>query len=215
MPEENSTKRERFFEYFTAILLGLTTVFGALAAYYNTLWSGSSNEGFVKSVITMSESNAGYLLLFNKETDIKLERISDDIYYAEWKRSIWNKDPDSAYFFDKLHPASREDILKGNTDFPTTAVYKKAQQDTAFLQEIYLSSDSAQKAASVQMETAQKEGKHGDDFTLITVLYTVVLFFAGFASLRSSMRMKMIYLSCATLVFAGTTVLFFILPFPG
>lgn len=215
MSEETSSGREKFLEYFTAVLLGLTTTLGAVAAYYNSLWSGSSNESFVKSIMTMNDANSTALAGFSKQTEIKLDRITDDIYYVEWKRAHWNKDPDTAYFFSKLSPESQADIRGGITQLDCTYVFQKMREDTLYIDRINMLADSVSDEATKQIGLAQAEGKHGDDFTLITVLYTVVLFFAGFASLRSSMRMRLIYIVCATLVFTGTTILFFTLPFPS
>jgi len=214
MAEEES-KRDRFIEYFTAILLGLTTTLGALAAYYNSQWSGSSNENFIHSVINMNDANAGYLSVINKQTDNKLDEMKNDIYYVQWKNLSKAKDLDSVYFFSRLDTAFQSDLTLGATSFETSRYGISIHAKEIELNEVILASDSTYKEALVKLETGQKEGKNGDDFTLITVLYTVVLFFAGFASLKSSPRLKMIYLICASTVFAGTTVWFCMLPFPS
>jgi len=216
MEEANESRGERYLEYFTAILLGLTTTLGAVAAYYNTLWSGSANENFIHSVMNMNDANAGYLAVMNRATDNKLDEMKNDIYYVQWRNMREKKDADSAYFFSGLDTAFQNDLLHADAaDFATSRYGKMMQERANELQVIYAASDSASKAALQKLEAGQKEGKHGDDFTLITVLYTVVLFFSGFASLRSSARLRMIYIVCATAVFVGTTVWFFMLPFPS
>ncbi|MBC7863234.1 MAG: hypothetical protein IAF38_09680 [Bacteroidia bacterium] len=214
MSEEKSSKAEKFIEYFTAILLGLTTTFGALAAYYNSKWSGSSNENFVKSTISTSEASAGLLTSLNLSIIHRMDAITDDIYYTEWKRNYREKDPDTSYFFSMMSPERQTDLVKGTPDLAETEVYKKQKADGDSVQLMLASCDSMFKVSENQMKVAQTEGGTGDDFTLITVLYTIVLFFAGFSSLKISGRLKLIYIVCAVLVFGVTTFMFFQLPFP-
>lgn len=207
---------EKFLEYFTAVLLGLTTTLGAAAAYYNSLWSGSSNENFIHAVMNMNEANAGYLAVMNRATDNKLDEMKNDLYYVQWRQMREQKDADSAYFFSGLDTSFQSDLLHADAvDFASSRYGKMIEARNVELHHIIAAADSTSKSGLQKLEAGQKEGKHGDDFTLITVLYTVVLFFAGFASLRSSTRLRMIYLVCATTVFIGTTIWFLMLPFPS
>ena len=213
MSEEKENRREKLIENFTAVLLAITTTFGAWAAYYSTLWGGKANEQSVQSIMTLSNSNTSYLEALSDLSNTKLDEMKDDIFYLEWKQMITNKDPDSAYYFGRLNPALQEDILKKTSD--STNKYDATLAENYNLINAKLaSSDSVYAQAISTMESGQKAGGEGDRFTLITVLYTIVLFFAGLASLKTSHRLKLIYLVCSSLVFIGTTVFFFTLPFP-
>lgn len=213
MSEDQSSKREKLIENFTAFLLAITTTFGAWAAYNSTLWGGKSNEQFVKSIMTLSNSNTSYLEALSDLSNTKLDEMKDDLFYIEWKLMIAGKDPDSAYYFGRLNPSLQEDILKKTSD--STNKYEATLAETYNLINAKLaSSDTVYAKAIATMESGQKAGGEGDNFTLITVLYTIVLFFAGLASLKTSHRLKLIYFACSSLIFIGTSIFFFSLPFP-
>jgi hypothetical protein len=210
----DESRKEKFIENVTAILLAFTTTFGAWSAYHNSLWGGKSNEKFIQSIMTLSNSNTSYLESLSDLSNTKLDEMKDDIFYVEWKNMVAQKDPDSAYYFSRLNPSLQTDILNG-TSASTNRYEAEMVEMYKLINEKLAASDSVYTEAIVQMGEGQKAGEHSDDFTLITVLYTIVLFFAGFASLKTSTRLKLIYLSCALVVFIGTTVFFFTLPFSG
>lgn len=211
MSEKN--EKSDVYEIFTTIIIGLATVLGALCAYYSSLWSGDSQTSYIQAINNQSVANTQYLEVLNDYTQFEMNEFKDDIIYAEWKKHLKSGDADADYYFSKLSEGFQKDLQEDAEDISN---YEKQQE--AALEDImtrFLQSDSLSQQARTIMEKGQKAGGYGDKFTFATVLFTVVLFFGGLASLKTKKHLKKVYLILAMIVFVFASITFLQTPFPG
>ena len=167
--------------------------------------------GFNKAIMTMSESSTSYLDALNDYTQFTLEDFKDDMIYMQWKKAEKTGDPDADYLFSKLSEALQKD-LQADTD--QGELDKAYEERIGNIMQTMESSDSNYGIAQMQMEEAQKANEYGDGFTFATVLFTIVLFFAGMCSLAKSWNLKLAYIGAAGLMFIYSIIKFVTIPFP-
>ncbi|MBU43692.1 MAG: hypothetical protein CMN76_10760 [Spirochaetaceae bacterium] len=73
--------------------------------------------------------------------------------------------------------------------------------------------DNLAKEAQAKMEEGIKANQTGDAFTLITVYFTIALFFAGLAAVLRDERSRLILLGLSSVVFLFSLVRMLLLPF--
>lgn len=76
-----------------------------------------------------------------------------------------------------------------------------------------LGGDTLAKEGDQKMEEASQANKLGDSFTLLTVFFTIGLFFAGLAAVLKVVSTRLTFVGLSTLVFVGTLVRMFFLKF--
>lgn len=207
------SEKSDVYEIFTTIIIGLATVLGALCAYYSSLWSGDSQTKYIQAINGQSTSNTQYLEVLNDYTQFEMNEFKDDIIYAEWKKHLKAGDPDADYYFSKLSEGFQKDLQE---DAENISNYEKQQEEA--LEDImarFHQSDSLSQQSKQNMEEGQKAGSYGDKFTFATVLFTVVLFFGGLASLKTKKHLKKVYLGLSLIVFILASITFLQAPFPG
>ncbi len=194
-PHEKATK----LEIIITIFLGITTVLGAFAAYCSALWGGEMQTSYTQSVTVTNHSNTIYLEALSDLNSFQMNDMKDDIIYSQWKDNSAKGDvEDAAYFFTKLSPGFQKDLLDDPKD---VSEYEKEQ--AAHLDSINATMDESDvlyDSAKVLLEKGNNANRFGDDFTLCTVLFTVVLFFLGLASLKKHSAMQKTYVILAAVL---------------
>ncbi len=206
---EKATK----LEVIITILLGVTTILGAFAAYCSALWGGEMQNSYTSSVTVTNHANTVYLEALNDLTAFEMNDMKDDIMYTQWKDNSEKGDVEDAnYYFSKLSDGLQKDLSDNPKDVSEYDKEQAANLDSinARLDESVHMSDSAK----TLMSKGNSANKYGDDFTLCTVLFTVVLFFLGLASLKSRSQLQKTYviISCAILVLSLIRMV--TIPFP-
>lgn len=205
---EKSTR----IEITITVLLGIVTILGALAAYFSALWGGEQNSNYIKSVAEKNRSSTIYLDAMNDLTSFQMSDMKDDMIYSEWKQHMEKGDPDASYYFTKLSEGLQKDLADDPKD---VSQYDKEQEQ--MLAEIGGRIDESEKIgneADVLMQKGQDANKFGDGFTLCTVLFTVVLFFLGLASLKTKESIQKSYVIIAVVVMVLSIIRFVTIPFP-
>lgn len=206
---EKATK----LEVIITILLGVTTILGAFAAYCSALWGGEMQNSYTSSVTVTNHANTVYLEALNDLTAFEMNDMKDDIMYTQWKDNSEKGDVEDAnYFFSKLSEGLQKDLSDNPKD---VSEYDKEQAANlnginARLDESVHMSDSAK----TLMTKGNSANKYGDDFTLCTVLFTVVLFFLGLASLKTRSTMQKTYVMIASIILVLSLIRMVTIPFP-
>lgn len=206
---EKATK----LEVIITILLGVTTILGAFAAYCSALWGGEMQNSYTSSVTVTNHANTVYLEALNDLTAFEMNDMKDDIMYTQWKDNSEKGDVEDAnYFFSKLSEGLQKDLSDNPKDVSEYDKEQAANLDSinARLNESVHMSDSAK----TLMTKGNSANKYGDDFTLCTVLFTVVLFFLGLASLKTRSTMQKTYVMIASIILVLSLIRMVTIPFP-
>lgn len=200
-------------EVIITILLGITTILGAFAAYCSALWGGEMQNSYTSSVTVTNHGNTIYLEALSDLNSFEVNDMKDDIIYSEWKENTEKGDAeDAAYFFTKLSPGLQKDLSDDPKD---VSEYDKEQ--AAYLDSIMARLGDAEHyndSAKVLMTKGNSANKYGDDFTLCTVLFTVVLFFLGLASLKTHSVMQKTYVIISVVILVLSFIRMVTIPFP-
>ena len=219
-PQDKAARWKKYIEYISVGLIGVATIFGALAAYYSTIWSGESISKYNSGIMTMSDSNTGYLEYLNEYTTSELTAFKDDVLYLEWKKLYDIGDPDAEYVFSRLSEGLQEDLTlsleSGDSDTGSFESSEAAEWEAKYAQmdEMFAYSQEQFGQATELMEKGEMYNQYGDSFTFSTVLFTIVLFFAGLSSTANRIQIKGIYISCAFVLFVYAIIKMFMIPLP-
>ncbi len=206
---EKATK----LEIIITVLLGISTVLGAFAAYCSALWGGEMQTSYTQSVTVTNHGNTIYLEALSDLNSFEVNDMKDDIIYSQWKDNTEKGDiEDAAYFFTKLSPGLQKDLADDPKD---VSEYDKEQAATLDSIMARMSeSDHMNDSAKVLLTKGNSANKYGDDFTLCTVLFTVVLFFLGLASLKTHSAMQKTYVILGVVILVLSLVRMVTIPFP-
>jgi hypothetical protein len=204
-------KHDKYDLYIT-IILGLATLCGATAAYFSALWGGELQTSYTLAVNYRQEANTLYLDAANQKEDMEFSSFKDDMFYIEWKNNVEKGDPDADYYFSQLseeYQADLKDTAGGETNYETGL--KSRLED---LEATFDTADSLFDLSEQQLTYGQTANKNGDQFTLATVLFTIVLFFGGLAGLKATENYKRYYLIIAAVVFVLSLIKMLTSTFP-
>jgi len=210
---EKEPEKATKLEVIITILLGATTILGAFAAYCSALWGGEMQNSYTSSVTVTNHANTVYLEALNDLTAFEMNDMKDDIMYTQWKDNSEKGDVEDAnYFFSKLSEGLQKDLSDNPKDVSEYDKEQASQLDSinARLDESVHMSDSAK----TLMTKGNMANKYGDDFTLCTVLFTVVLFFLGLASLKSKSTMQKTYVIISCVILILSLIRMVTIPFP-
>jgi hypothetical protein len=211
--EKPVSEKASKIEIAITILLGITTILGAFAAYCSALWGGEMQTNYSSSITVTNHANTFYLEALNDLTSFEMNDMKDDIIYTQWKNNLKKGETEDArYYFSKLSLGLQKDLSDDPKDVSEYSKEQAAELDgiNARLKTSELMTDSAK----TLMEKGNKANKVGDDFTLCTVLFTVVLFFLGLASLKTRSTIRSTYVILAVVILVLSFVKLMMIPFP-
>lgn len=207
--DEKATK----IEIAITVLLGVATVLGALAAYFAALWGGNQQSSYAQSISETNHANTVYLEALNELSQYEIDELSDDVVYSEWKENTEKGDQlDAEYFFSKLSVSLQKDLQDNPEDL--TEYTKEMTEKEKSIMMRFQEADTLFNSADELMKKGNEANGYGDDFTLCTVLFTVVLFFLGLASLKTKESLQKAYLGIGSVILVITVIRMLTLPFP-
>ncbi|HRE41676.1 MAG TPA: hypothetical protein PLG90_10100 [Ignavibacteria bacterium] len=207
--DEKATK----LEVIITVLLGVATVLGALAAYFAALWGGNQQSSYAQSISETNHANTVYLEALNELSQFEIDELSDDVVYSEWKENLEKGDIiDAEYFFSKLSESLQKDLQENPNDL--TEYEKEMIEKEKSIRARFEEADERFDSADELMKKGNEANGYGDDFTLCTVLFTVVLFFLGLASLKTKESLQKAYVGIGGFILLFTVIRMLTLPFP-
>lgn len=180
-PDDDPRKRREermrsFVEIGATILLGLAAILTAWSAYQAVVHSGASLEAFSQSSLKAVEAqkNLGSGDLYWTE---------DVIVFLEYQKALRSGDTE---FADYLKGLMSPNLVEGIDWWQAQPSPRPAspfvEGSPEWTNEFYDRQVVLEREAAIAFAQAQEDGAIGDQFTLATVLYAVVLFFAGIAT---------------------------------
>jgi hypothetical protein len=196
------------WDIIITVLLGLTTILGALGAYFSALWGGVQNSNYIQSVTHTNIANTTYLEALNDLSSYELGDLKDDLIYTEWKKG----DADAPYYFSKLSEGLQKDLQDNPED--VTEYEKEQTEKLQSIEAMFVEASNKDQFADSLLQKGEEANANGDDFTLTTVLFTVVLFFLGLASLKTKGQIRRLYVIFAVVILFVTIIKMVTIPFP-
>jgi hypothetical protein len=199
--KEHREKRVRgFVEIAATVLLGLAAVLTAWSAYQAVVHSGASLEAFsessLKAVEAQKNLSSGDLLW-----------TEDMIVFLEYQKALRSGD---TAFADELKGLMSQNLIDGIAWWQAQPSPRPpnpfVEGSPEWTNEYYEKELALENAAAEAFAQAQKDGAIGDQFTLATVLFAVVLFFAGIATAVRRPAIAASALTFGLIVFAAATV---------
>lgn len=201
-------QRKRNAEIYATVLLALATIASAWSAYQATRWSGEQATAFSEAGANRTESTRA------STTGGQLATI-DVTLFAEWAAARAADNTALAEFWEErfrteFKPAFAAWLASdplNDPDAPGTP-FQTEEYALADLEK----SEALLATAEARASDARTANQRGDNYILTTVLFAIVLFFAGTASKFEANRARVIGMSLATAVFLGGVVLLTIQP---
>ncbi len=230
--EEKTKKKEAVIEIITVIMLGITALLTAWASYVGSIHGGNQATNYAKSNNLSAEGNSMYneaaqnimqdMQLWNQISELQVE-----IMYAD---SIDDEDAleEATYKMlfivnDSIPEAMAEHIgwtyeFEDSSDILAWLDQEEAMT-SPFFDEEYVNSyyDDALSVLAESEEViaqGQEDNNNGDKFTLVTVIFSVVLFLLGIVGVFKIPRNKTIVLVISMVAFVAALVFMLTIPLP-
>ena len=214
-----STRLDRKFELFEAILLSIAAVLGAWTGFEATKWSGVQANSY-------SQAGASRVQATQQSTLAGQQTTIDVISFTQWLQAaqaegLFAKPPDpnqpyapdpktlSGFLYDRFRPEFKVAVdawiatrPRLNPNAPATPFAMPEYQVAASKNAARL-----EQQAENQSATARDANQRSDNYVLMTIMFATVLFFAGISSKMDSLRARMFLVSTATLVLVAAIII--------
>ena len=192
-------------EVWATGVMSLTGLLTAWSAYQANIWTGEQNYALAQS-IEVQLDNAEEALLAKQQTTI------DAMLALESARALVDGHPFyNEKIVPRLRPGIREPIQNwlaldplNNPTAPSDPLHMPEYKENV-VKEANIKLANGHKRLKKLMKEAQIAGGTSDGYTLLTVLFAVVMFFAGMASTFKNYKLKLTMLAVSTLILLSTT----------
>ncbi len=184
-------------EIFSVVILSLAAVATAWSAYQATLWSG--NHTFL-----LADANRAWQMSALKSTEANLRRLMDGVVLMQYLDYFLSGQHDLAdFYFKRFRPELKvavESWLATNPmENPEAPPHPMVMKEYVVRQ--LAESGEFEKEAHARGAEAENAKKISNKYTMLTVLFAVVLLFGGVASKFEVPKMRMSFLIFAAVVF--------------
>jgi hypothetical protein len=195
-----------WLEVAATILLAVATVMSAYSAYQSANWHGIDEEHF-------SRTSSALILASELDAKANNELNIDVMMASDYLDAVAMGDMTLAANYKKMGFSDRLNVAIAAWE-KAMAEHKPNTPRNPFLMPEYVDTN-AQRSRALKMKAinesaaAVKSLARANDFLLLTVLFAIVLFFAGVATKFNSKGIKVSILVMGMIVFvSATTVLF-------
>lgn len=214
------SKRGYIIEIVTAVVLGLATVGAAFAAYQASLCDGNTLDRYNEGIAKITESSA-------KQLEAAQSYTFDMITWMEWqsrKISADKQDGPQAKIDGEIAQEIEDDFMEerlkqaliwSDNETVKQKKYVHPTESPDYAMDLFADTFALQDESKKAIEQAKRANDLGDQFTLTTVLFTIVMFFSGIATVFKRDAVKMTMLVLATLLLVATAAKLFMLPMAG
>ncbi|MCZ7531247.1 MAG: hypothetical protein M5U31_13480 [Acidimicrobiia bacterium] len=197
------SRRDRWIEIFSAILLSLATLGSAWSAYQATRWGGVQATRFSEAAATRTES-----VRASNDADT-LFNIDVGMFIDFASAVTLENDELAGFLFDRFRDEFEPAVVAW---IATDPLENEEAPATPFQMDEYVLADDVRAdeldaEATELFEEAREANQRADNYILTTVLFASVLFFAGVGTKFESLRVKVATLAFGALVFSGALVL--------
>lgn len=199
--EARLARTERRVELLAAVVLSIATVLTAWSAFEASKWGGEMS-------IKFSEANAARTEATQASTAGGQLIQIDASLFTNWLNAVANEQEELADFYelrfrDEFRPAFdawiASDPLAVDEDEDPNSPFADEYEDLYVVEDLVVSAELSEQADEAS-EAARDANQDGDNYTLTTVLFASVLFFAGISTKFESIRAKYLTLGFGILV---------------
>ncbi|MBX7132803.1 MAG: hypothetical protein K1X67_09025 [Fimbriimonadaceae bacterium] len=210
--------RSYVLEVLLAIVLGLSTVGAAYAAYQASRYDGNALAAYSESLAKTNDTNAAELRAAQRLT---MDMLGFNQFKALQLATAQAKTPADQQTVYAISVVFQEESFSGTF---AKAVqwsedeYEKKKQVVSpadyepYVKELEAPALAIRKERESALDDARSFGDLGDQFTLMTVLFTIVLFFTGIAAVFKRDPVKITLLVAASVLLVATAARLFTLP---
>jgi hypothetical protein len=195
----------RALEILSAILLSITVILTAWSAFQASKWGGAMS-------ISFSEASSARLQANRAAGEAAQARQSDLTLYSQWFQAKANGNEAAATYVsdrfpDRLKVPFQEWVELGGISDPASA------PPSPFALDSYVAPGTEDQQgldakADAAFQAALRNNQRGDNYTLLGVLFAVVLFFGAIATRFANRNVQLGLLALAGIGFAiGATLL--------
>ena len=211
--EEKSVKFNKVFELVVAILLGITAVITAWAAWQGSLYDSTQAKYYTLGNATLADGNARWneasqTLAQDMNTWNQISALQVDLDYAEYRG-----DADTAeaaqYKLDMLMYGVSDELTAGLEWANAQENYATPFDKDGFIDAYYEDASAVMDEGYTQIEQGDEANNWADKQGLVSVILAVVLFMLGIVGVFQGKRTRLIIasVSVAALLFGVAIML--------
>lgn len=211
--EEKSVKFNKVFELVVAILLGITAVITAWAAWQGSLYDSTQAKYYTLGNATLADGNARWneasqTLAQDMNTWNQISALQVDLDYAEYRG-----DADTAeaaqYKLDMLMYGVSDELTAGIEWANAQENYATPFDKDGFIDAYYEDASAVMDEGYTQIEQGDEANNWADKQGLVSVILAVVLFMLGIVGVFQGKRTRLIIasVSVAALLFGVAIML--------
>lgn len=193
------SRRQNGLDLLLAVLLSVTALASTWCAYQSQLWNGVQ-------VVTLADAEIATQLSNEKTLAATLRKTMDALILFQYLEARQRNNTGWAEVIHRGMPTTMREAVDAwlkldpehNPDAPPPG--QLAQYVLTESQE----AEQARQQAATLRNKAQQAGHHGDDYVLLTMLFALVLFFAGIACTVQPARLRWGLTILACLLFVIT-----------
>lgn len=189
-----TTRTSRVLDILTVILLSVTAVLTAWCGFEASKWGGEMSIAF-------SQASSARIQAASAESTAQAARQYDLTLYTEWVLAEANGQDDLVRFVeerftDEFAVAFDAWNAEGRASRGPLAMAEYVPPGTVEAQELSARADK-------KFDEALTNNQRGDDYSLLTVLFALVLFFAAISQHQSAPWRRRVFLSLAGVIAIG------------
>jgi ABC-type multidrug transport system fused ATPase/permease subunit len=200
--KKEKTNLEHKIEISSAILLAVVIVCIAWSSYQSTLWGGVMT-------FKIRESNSNMQQFMINTIQQGQYSVADVILFTEYIDAISSGDQELAdFYFQRLRPEFKPAVQAWLDMEPfenpfVMQEYKRISSDKA---------EECRRESSKILQEALQANTNSDNFILVVVIYSSVLFVLGILDKITTIRLRLMLFSVALAMFSIATINMFSLP---
>lgn len=214
------------FELVASIVLGIGAVGAALASYQSSQWGGKMSEAYGQAAVLTTKASTQYN---ERVADISHDYHVDILAKVATLEAMYGADEDAkakgyevasrlyvSYLNEEAYAAMklpREAQAADAEDLPpaTLDAALDTELDEHYVDTMLEEANAGFAEADRKFQEGRDANTAGDGFSLVVVVFTIGLFFAGLSTtFKSRMRWGMV--GCGALIIGGSTVSMLMMP---
>jgi hypothetical protein len=206
--DKENRKRERT-NMFSGIILSLATVVSSWCAFQSSQWNG-------EQYFNIDDENIADNKRLQKEIVATQRRAGESNYFLYYLDAIANKDEKRIMFLEaRFPPHLKKAILAWKATDPLnndSSPRSPFQMEEYVVPEIEEAKVFAKQAGEFK-KAANQADKNSDNYLLLSIVVSMVLFFTGLAGISKSFHFQKILLTTAIVILV--LVIFYLLKLPA
>ena len=211
--EEKSAKFNKVFELVVAILLGITAVITAWAAWQGSLYDSTQAKYYTLGNATLADGNARWneasqTLAQDMNTWNQISALQVDLDYANFRGDTETAEA-AQYKLDMLMYGVSDDLTAAIEWANAQENYATPFEKDGVIDSYYADASSVMDEGYAQIDQGDQANNWADKLGLVSVILAVVLFMLGIVGVFQDKRTKLIIasVSVAALIFGVVIML--------